>query len=148
MISALLFFMPLVVQAEMEREDLLSKETLTLTSGLTIEAQYLPEQDSFLLSLEAFGALVADLELAGPSCIKRLDAVKQECQAALSDALKRAEERQVELYEAWTKDQSTILTLNNDLRETDQERIMWRWFAFGLGAAALVSTSVLILTVD
>ena len=136
MITALMFLMPLVAHTE----------KLTLTSGLTIEAQYLPDEDAFLIPLESFGALTADLELAGPSCTKRIDAVKAECQSALDDALKRAEERQAELYDAWTKDQVTLTKLTNQLRDVDQERIMWRWFALGLGAIAFTSTGIVILS--
>lgn len=136
MITTLMFLMPLVAHTE----------KLTLTSGLTIEAQYLPDEDAFLIPLESFGALTADLELAGPSCTKRIDAVKTECQSALDDALKRAEERQAELYDAWTKDQVTLTKLTNQLRDVDQERVMWRWFALGLGAIAFTSTGIVILT--
>lgn len=136
MISALLFLMPLVAHTE----------KLTLTSGLTIEAQYLPDEDAFLISLESFGALTSDLELAGPSCTKRIDAVQAECQSALEDALKRAEDRQAELYDAWTKDQVTLTKLTEKLRDTEAERVMWRWFAFGLGAIAATSTGIIILT--
>jgi hypothetical protein len=136
MISMLMFFLPLVAQTE----------TLTLTSGLEIEARYLPEQDAFILSLEAFGALVADLELAGPSCTKRIDAVKAECQGAMSDALKRAEARQVNLYDQWVKDQATLTDMNARLLDVNNERIMWRWVAFGTGMVALCASSFIILT--
>jgi hypothetical protein len=145
MMSVALFFLPLVasVQPSAQRADV---ETLTLTSGLTIEARYLPEQDSYLLSLEAFGAVTADLELAGPSCTTRIKAVEAECQLALDDVLKRAEHRQADLYDAWVEGTKTIAQLEDKLRDTDDERIMWRWFSFGLGAVAFSTTSFLILT--
>lgn len=155
MMTVALFFLPLITSmqpavqkvsaesADVQRADV---ETLTLTSGLTIEARYLPERDSYLLSLEAFGAVTADLELAGPSCTVRIKAVESACQLALEDVLKRAEDRQTELYDAWVEGTKTIATLEGKLRDTDDERIMWRWFAFTLGAVAFTSTGFIILT--
>lgn len=139
MISSLLFFLPLATLVT-------HTEKLTLTSGLTIEAQYLPENDAFLISLESFGALTADLELAGPSCTKRITSIEAECKSALDDALVRAEERQVDLYNQWVKDQSTITDYKDRLRDTDSERVMWRWIAVGAGLVAIISSSVLVIT--
>jgi hypothetical protein len=121
-------------------------ETLTLTSGLTIEAKYLPTEDAFLVGLEDFGALTADLELAGPSCTVRVNALKATCASQLSDALQRAGERCATIEEAWLIEQEERLKLETQLADTRASLSIWSWLAGGASAVALGALTYIAVT--
>lgn len=138
MIALFLWFTPLVLSAQ--------TETLTLTSGLTIEAKYLPAEDAFLIGLEDFGALTADLELAGPSCTLRIDTLKATCEAQLSEALARCGARCAEIERAWVDEQAERLKLEAKLADTEASLSLWSWWAGGSSLLAFGALTYLAVT--
>jgi hypothetical protein len=121
-------------------------ETLTLTSGLTIEAKYLPTEDAFIIGLEDFGALTTDLELAGPSCSKRIERLKELSALSLKDALSRASERCASIEDAWLIEQEERAKLEATLADTRASLSIWSWVAGGASAVALGALTYIALT--
>lgn len=138
MITLLLWFTPLALSAQ--------TETITLTSGLTIEARYLPDEDAFLVGLEDFGSLTADLELAGPSCTLRVDALKASCRVSLEDAVARADARCAEVERAWLLAQDQQMKLEAKLIDTKASLSLWQWVSAGTSVLAFGAMTYLALT--
>lgn len=136
---ALLWLTPLLYAAPVT-------ESLTLTSGLTIEAKYLPTEDAFLIGLEDFGALTADLELAGPSCTVRVNALKATCTSQLTDSLQRAGERCATIEEAWLMEQEERLRLETQLANARSSLSIWSWVAGGASTLALGALTYIAVT--
>jgi hypothetical protein len=129
---SLLAMIPLVLGAPIT-------EQVTLTSGLVIEAQYLPDADAFLIDLESFAAITSDLELAGPSCTRRVSLLKRTCDERVNGAIERAEHRYEPLYAQWLVDQEQIERLTSQRDDARQSATVWSWVAGGvalLGASA------------
>lgn len=139
MINLLLWLTPLLHSAPIV-------EHLTLTSGLKIEARYLPTEDAFMIGLEDFGSLVSDLELSGPSCTTRIDALQKTCELSLLESQERCGARCIEVEKSWLMEQELLLKTETALEEMRSSRDLWRWVAFGTSVLAFGSASYILIS--
>lgn len=122
-----------------------------VANGLTIETQFLEQnqrapQAGFLLSKQAFTALVTEMRSAGPACESRVKDQVDTCQRQLSESAERCQLLLKPLTEKIEALDQLQTKLASDL-EVEQSRLArWRIGAYTAGSLLLYTVAHIVIT--